>query len=113
MHAVHGRTIYSRVRSKNLDMSAMVPAATVVLATRSSSVSTMVSYISCFMCPQSKKSRHVRSGDLVYETVVETEEDLIAIITVAAGTIAADMPGIFEKTRQCIQTNGRALEQFL
>ena len=29
---------------------------------------------------------------LVYETVVETEEDLVA-----AGTIA-DMPGIFERT---------------
>ena len=44
--------------------------------------------------------RHcVRSGDLVYETVVETEEDLVARITVAAGTIA-DMPGIFERTRQ-------------
>ena len=36
---------------------------------------------------------------LVYETVVETEEDLVAGITVAAGNIA-DMPGIFERTRQ-------------
>ena len=36
---------------------------------------------------------------LLYETVVETEEDLVARITVAAGTIA-DMPGIFERTRQ-------------
>ena len=36
---------------------------------------------------------------LVYETVVETEEDLVARITVAAGTIA-DMPGIFERTRK-------------
>ena len=59
-------------------------------------------------------------NQLVYETVVETEEDLVAKITVAAGTIA-DMPGIFEWTRQsivrrctaCIQTNGHAFEQFL
>ncbi|KAJ4439478.1 hypothetical protein ANN_07602 [Periplaneta americana] len=36
---------------------------------------------------------------LVYETVVETEEDLVARITVAADVIA-DMPGIFERTRQ-------------
>ena len=36
---------------------------------------------------------------LVYETFVETEEDLVARIIVAAGTIA-DMPGIFERTRQ-------------
>ena len=54
------------------------------------------------------------------KTVVETEEDLVARITVAAGTIA-DMPGIFEWIRQsmirqctaCIQTNGRVFEQFL
>ena len=36
---------------------------------------------------------------LVYETVVETEDYLVARITVAAGTIA-DMPGIFERSRQ-------------
>ena len=36
---------------------------------------------------------------LVYETIVETEEDLVATITVASGTIA-DMPGILERTRQ-------------
>ena len=53
----------------------------------------------CFMCPQRKKSRHVRSGELVYETVVKTEVDLVARITVAAGTIA-DMPGNFEWTRK-------------
>ena len=35
---------------------------------------------------------------LVYETLVQTE-DLVARITVAAGTIA-DMPGTFERTRQ-------------
>ena len=57
---------------------------------------------------------------LVYETIVEKEEDLLARITVAAGTIA-DMPGIFERTRQsvvrqytaCMQTNDSAFEQFL
>ena len=57
---------------------------------------------------------------LAYEIIVETEEDLVARITVATGTIA-DMPGIFERTRQSmvrryttyIQTNGRAFEQFL
>ena len=38
---------------------------------------------------------------LVYETVVETEDELIARITVAAGTIAF-MPGIFERTRQSV-----------
>ena len=97
-----------------------LPAAMVILATRSSAVSTTVSYISCLMCPQRKKSRRVRSGDLVYETVVETENNLFARITVAAGTIA-DMPGIFERTRQsivrrctaCIQANGGAFEQYL
>ena len=41
----------------------------------------------------------MRSSDLVYETVVEKEDDLIARITVAAGTIA-DVLGIFEWTRQ-------------
>ena len=62
----------------------------------------------------------MRSGDLVFETVMETEEDLVCGITVAAGNIA-DMPGIFERTRQSMvrrctaytQTNGRAFEQFL
>ena len=57
---------------------------------------------------------------MVFEIVMETEENLVAKINVAAGTIA-DMPGIFERTRQslvrrctvCIQTNGRAFEQFL
>ena len=34
---------------------------------------------------------------LVYETVVGTEEDLVTRITVAAGNIA-DMSGIFERT---------------
>ena len=100
-------------------MSVMVLAVMVILATRSSSVSTTVSYTSCLMCPQKKKSRHMRSGDLVYETVVE-KEDLVARITVAAGTIA-NMPGIFERTRQsmvrpctaCIQAKGRAFQQFL
>ncbi|KAJ4443930.1 hypothetical protein ANN_05719 [Periplaneta americana] len=57
---------------------------------------------------------------LVYETVVETEEDLVARITIAADAIA-NMPGIFERTRQSmirrctarIQANGREFEQFL
>ena len=80
-------TIDCRVRSKIPGMSAMVPAAIVIPVTRSSSISTTVSYTNCFMCPQRKKSRHVRSGDLVYETAVETEEDLVARITVAACTI--------------------------
>ena len=64
MHAVHRLTTDCRVRSKINGMSAMVSAATVILATRSFSVSTTVSHISCFMCPQKRKSRHVRSGDL-------------------------------------------------
>ena len=64
MDAVHRRTIDCRGRSKIPGMSAMVPAATVILAPRSSSVSTTVSYTSCFMCPQRMKSRHVKSGDL-------------------------------------------------
>ena len=38
---------------------------------------------------------------LVYEIVMETEENLVSKITVAAGTIT-DMPGIFERTRQSI-----------
>ena len=58
-------------------------------------------------------------GEMVNETVVETE-DLVAKITVAADTIA-NMPGIFEWTRQsmvrqctaCIKTKGRVFEQFL
>ena len=52
----------------------------------------------------------------MYVTVVETEDDFVARITIAAG-ITADMPGIFEWTRQsmvrrctaCIQANGRAI----
>ena len=62
----------------------------------------------------------MRSGYLVYETVVETEEDLVARINVDAGYIA-DMQGIFERTRQSMarrctasaQANGGAFEQFL
>ena len=115
MHAEHRRTIDCHVRSKIPGMSAMVPAARVILMTRTSSVSTTVSYtrspdLTCldfFLWDYMKQQ--------VYETVVETEEDLVARITVAAGTIA-DMPGIFELTRQsiarrctaCIQANGRS-----
>ena len=72
MHAVHHRIIGCRVRSKIPGMSAMVPAAAVILATRSSSVSTTVSYTSCFLCPQRKKSRHVTSGDLGGQTTGRT-----------------------------------------
>ena len=43
MHAVNRRTIDCRVRSKIPGMSAMLPAATVILAIRFSSVSTAVS----------------------------------------------------------------------
>ena len=81
------------------DMSWMVPAAKVILVTRSSSLSTTVSYTghltSCawifFLW------EHIKQ--LQYEIVVETEEDLVARITIASGTIA-DMPEIFEWTRQ-------------
>ena len=66
MHAVHRLTTDCRVRSKINGMSAMVSAATVILATRSFSVSTTVSHISCFMCPQKRKSRHVRSGQPIH-----------------------------------------------
>ena len=99
MHAVHRRTIDRRSRSKIPGMSAMVPAAMVILATRSSSVSTMVSYTRSpdLTCLDFFLWRHMKQ--LVYETVVETEEDLVARITVAVGTIA-DMPGMFERTRQ-------------
>ena len=101
-------------------MSTMVPGATVILATRSSSVSTTVSYsrlhnLTCldFFLWEDRKQ-------LLYETVVKTEEDLVARINDAAGTIV-DMPGIVERTRQslvrrciaCIQANDRAFEQFL
>ena len=91
---------WCRVHSKFPGMSAMVPAATVNLATRSSSVSTTVS------CTRSPDLAYVdfflwvHMTLLVYETAVETE-DLIARITVAAGTIA-NMPGIFERTRQSV-----------
>ena len=99
MHAVHHRAIDCHVRLKIPGMSTMVPAATVILATRFSSVSTTVSYTRSpdLTCLDFFLWRHMKQ--LVYETVVETEEDLVARINVAAGTIA-DMPGIFERTRQ-------------
>ena len=80
-------------------MFAMVPVAMVILATRSSSVSTTVSYTKSpdLTCLDFFLWEHMKQ--LVYETVVETEEDLVVRITVAADTIA-DMPGIFERTRQ-------------
>ena len=102
MHAVHRRTIDCHVRSRIPGMSTMLPA-----ATRSFSVS----YTNCFMCPQRKKSRQVRSGDLVYETVLETEGNLVARVTVTAGTIE-DMPGIFEWARQSMVRHGGVLHAY-
>ena len=97
MHAVHRRTTDCRVRSNIPGKPAMIPAATVILATRSSSVSITISYtrslgLTCldyFLWGHMKK--------LLYKTVVETEKDLVARITGASGTIA-DMPGISERT---------------
>ena len=54
MHAVNRWAIDCLVRSKIPGMSAMVPAATVILATRSSSVSVTVSYRSCLKCPRGR-----------------------------------------------------------
>ena len=98
----------------------MVPAATVILAMRSSSVSTTVPYTRspALTCLDFFFWGHMKQ--LVYDTGVETEEDLVARITVAAGNIA-DMPGILERTQQsmvrrctvCIQANGRTFEWFL
>ena len=81
VHVVYRQTIDCRVRSKIPVMSTMIPAATAILARRSSSVSTTVSYTICIICPHRKKSRHVRSGDMLYETFVEIEEDLVTRIT--------------------------------
>jgi hypothetical protein len=61
---------------------------------------------------------HMKS--LVYDTPVESEEELVARIAVASGDIAA-MPGIFERVRQscarrcrnCIDVGGRHFEQLL
>ena len=119
MHTVHRRTIDCRVSLKILGMSAMVPAATVILVTRSSSVSTTASYTrSCDLkCLDFFLWGYMKQ--LVYEAIEETE-NLVARITIAASTIA-DMPGIFEQTRQtmvrrctaCIQANDHTFEQFL
>ena len=97
MYAVHRRTIGCRVRSKIPGMFAMVPATTVILATRYSCVSTRVSYTRSLdlTCLNFFLWWHMKQ--LVYETIVETEEDHVARITIAAGNIA-DMPGIFERT---------------
>ena len=117
MHAVHRRTD-CRVRSKIPGMSTMVPAVMVILVTRSSSVSTTDLYTRSpdLTCLDFFLWGHM--NQLVYETTVETEADLAARITVAAGKIA-DMSGIFERTGQsmvgrctaCIQINGRVFEQ--
>ena len=68
-------------------MSAMVPEATVILATRSSSVSTTVSYTRSpdLTCLDFFLWGHMKQQ--VYETVGETKEDLVATIAVATGTI--------------------------
>ena len=68
-------------------MSAMVPAATVILATRSS-VSTTVSYTRSpdLSCLDLFLWGHMKQ--LVYEIVVETAEDLVARITVATAWAA-------------------------
>ena len=99
MYAVHPRTIGCRVRSKIPGMSPMVPAATVFLATRSSSVSTTVSYTRSpdLACLDFFLWGHMKQ--LVYETIVESQEDLVTRINVAVGTVA-DMPGISERTRE-------------
>ena len=78
----------------------MVSAAMIILATRSSSVSTTVSYTRSPDLPCLDFFLWGHMKQLVYETVVETEEGLVARITVAAGTIADIMPGIFEWTLQ-------------
>ena len=87
----HRRAIDCRVRSKFPGMSAMVPAATIILGTRSSSVSTNVSYTRSpnLTCLDSFLWGHRKQQ--VYETFVETVEDLVTRIIVAVGTIA-DMP---------------------
>ena len=94
MHAVRRRTIDCRVRSKISGMYEMARAVTVILATRSSAVPKTVSYTRSpdLTCLDFFLWGHMEQ--LVYETVVGTE-DLVARITVAAGTIA-DMQGIFE-----------------
>ena len=88
----------------------MVSEATVILASVSYTRSLELTCLDFFLWGLMKQ--------LVYETVVETE-DIVARITVAAGNIA-DMPEIFERTwcndvlrAYRVQTNGRAFEQFL
>ena len=57
---------------------------------------------------------------LIYETPVESEEDLVARIAAAAGDIA-EKPGVFgdvrnslrRRCRTCIAVNGRHFEQLL
>ncbi|CAL1283080.1 unnamed protein product, partial [Larinioides sclopetarius] len=57
---------------------------------------------------------------LVYETPVDSVEDLVARLSVAAAGVR-EIPGIFERVRQslhrrcqeCIDTGGRNFEQLL
>ena len=94
-------------------------AATVILATRSSSVTTMVAYTRSpdLTCLDFFLWGHIKQ--LVYETVVKKEADLVARITVAAGTPlrtcqeSSSGHSIIRRCTACIQTNGRAFEQFL
>ena len=61
------------------------------------------------MCGFLLLEAHELAGNL-YETVVETEDHLVAIIIIAGGTIA-DMPGIFERMDDQWFDNGlRALQ---
>ncbi|GBN74072.1 hypothetical protein AVEN_168703-1 [Araneus ventricosus] len=61
---------------------------------------------------------HLKS--LVYESPIDSDEDLVARISVAAGDVG-EMPGVFEKVRRslrrrcnaCITAAGRSFEQFL
>ena len=57
---------------------------------------------------------------LVYDTPLESEEELVARISAAAAEVR-DMPGLFERVRQslhrrcetCIQVGGRSFEPLL
>ena len=58
--------------------------------------------------------------DLVYETPMDREMNLVARIAVAAGTVC-EIPGIFENVRQskqrrceaCVRVNSRNIEYLL
>ncbi|GBO12185.1 hypothetical protein AVEN_110077-1 [Araneus ventricosus] len=60
------------------------------------------------------------SKSLVYESPIDSDEDLVARISVATGDVR-EMPGVFEKVRRslhrrcnaCITAGGRFFEQFV